>query len=64
MNDSVMCVNVEIQGDTIVEGTETFDVVFSSAQERVYITYNTTTVNVIDNDGNLFNFNIIETNAN
>ena len=55
---SVMCVTVEIQGDTIVEDTETFTVVFSSSQERVNFTYDTTTVHIMDNDGNLVLHNV------
>lgn len=50
-SDIVQCVSVGIRGDTIVEETETFDVVFFSNDQGAFISENTTTVSIIDNDG-------------
>jgi len=51
MLSPIQCASIGIRGDNIVEDTETFDVVFTTTQDRVRIVDDTTTVTIIDDDG-------------
>lgn len=43
--------DVTIRGDNIVEGVESFMILFSSEDERDVLLYDNTTVSIIDDDG-------------
>ena len=53
MSSEVQCVSINILGDDVVEGEESFMVTFSSANEHDIFIDATTVVTIEDDDGNI-----------